>query len=975
MALVGPAGYGKTHLFGRLNYQQGERVQFAFLAAPSGSDGNDKNEQLESVLRWRLVDSLLYSVNSIAPFRLVLARLLAPSFLAYFDQLSVGLQARCTNIRNGLQQEPFKVLEILGQVESLASYHQLADAVRPMFPTCSGAIIRALVLSASSSADDARLWLRGEADQVLPERLELFRLPSYSPLLSEIILAIAEILKAIKVTFVICFDQLEELFKNDLAGFTALTSLIMVWLQTIPNLIIGIGCLKETWNRVTGAEGFQSFIQRVKVFELPDMSGAEAADLVGRRMRSWTDFDPKKAPGWPFDLESVKAYADREGPSPRYFLQKECAIRFNEWLTNKRVGWIRFDKGPVVVPLEESFRQEWTRTLQAKQAEHRPASELHDTDLWAGVNEALTIAKLGGYRRDLLRIDAIQPHPIKRTPTAPRHSAKVNFTSAGQSGSVIVSVSKKDSGNVFGSWVTALYDAMDPTVTGAVAVWPRSELAVGKTSDGYKKYDVKVKAGHIRPFPLDEEENTLYQLETLRHFISSADNDLLLNGKVITKDECRDLIVGAGLLANLKLFEFLFENWQALSGGTPAAPPPVPTMPPEPKLEMPRPTPPGQIYSPSAPAPSEHAKAAGGASVKPPLSTVVSAEPSWAETILKKAVLYLQKRGQTVDPIGVESGPTFLRLKVALRGDADFSKVRRQSENLKVHLSLEHEPLIKSQAGFISIDVQRPDRVFVALAALLEKCPPNLAGEPAIPAGVGVSGTTEWLNLSEPESCHLLVAGTTGSGKSEFLKAMLAALATRLEPTEVRFRLIDPKRVTFNIDPRCPYLGGPVVYDGGEALPVLEECVEEMERRYQLLQQRHKDHVRHLTGSDVVPRWVVVFDEFADLMTDRGTKKLLGPLLQRLGAKARAAGIHLVLGTQRPESSVVTPLLRSNLPGRIGLRVASERESKLFLDEPDAAYLFGKGDLVWKRGGGLIRLQSPYVTEAEFNQCLRVAEF
>ncbi len=86
--------------------------------------------------------------------------------------------------------------------------------------------------------------------------------------------------------------------------------------------------------------------------------------------------------------------------------------------------------------------------------------------------------------------------------------------------------------------------------------------------------------------------------------------------------------------------------------------------------------------------------------------------------------------------------------------------------------------------------------------------PAKVAGEPVIPAGVGVSGNVEWLNLSEPESCHLLVAGTTGSGKSEFLKAVLASLAARLEPIQVRFRLIDPKRVTFNVDSKCPYLGG-----------------------------------------------------------------------------------------------------------------------------------------------------------------------
>src|SRR5262249_58057506 len=135
---------------------------------------------------------------------------------------------------------------------------------------------------------------------------------------------------------------------------------------------------------------------------------------------------------------------------------------------------------------------------------------------------------------------------------------------------------------------------------------------------------------------------------------------------------------------------------------------------------------------------------------------------------------------------------------------------------------------------------------------------------------------------------------------------------------------------------------------------------------YARLHQLGKEHVGELSPQDSVPRWVVVFDEFADLMLgDKATKKELEALLKRLGAKARAAGIHLILGTQRPEASVVTPLLRANLPSRIGLQVPTERDSKIILDEPDAAHLLDKGDLFWRRGGSLVRLQSPFVTKTE----------
>jgi len=973
-AFIGPAGYGKTHLFGRLQHQQRDRVYLAFLAAPPGLETGDKQKQLETAIRWRLVESLLYSTHTIAPLRFELAKLLVPSFVAYFDQLSAGLKARCAAIRNGLEQDPLTVLELFGPVESLGPYHQLADALRSALPHCSGPVVRALVLSTSPAGDDVRWWLRGEADQVPEQRLAALRLidrnnqPLDSPPLIDILLAVAELLRLNKVPLVICFDQLEELFKNDLAGFTALTGQLQSWLQTVPNLLIGIGCLEATWKVLRAEAGFKSFIDRVTECALPVLTGSESVELVIRRMKTWADHDAKQPEGWPFDVESVRAYAEKHRPPPRYFIQQECAPRFTRWLTEKRQGTIRFDGGVIEDPITDLFKQEWTKTLETIRTEKKAASDIQDTELWVCVKEAIEIAKAGAFRVDGFTIQEVKEDVVAKSPSDTRPSGRIAMTVKGKSGAVIVAVSKKDGGVAFGAWYNALNDAMTGSDLGAVVVWPRAELSVGKKAAAYLSYAKRKDADTIRPFPLDENETTFHQLECLRQLTRRADNDLILKGKVISKEECRKLIIETGLLANLKFFEFLFLNWKGLevSSSPPSSTAAPPSVPPAPPL------PPVPLAASKTPLATPVSVTPSLAVLPPSPPAAPTPEPSWAEVMLKKASDYLKKRGQTVHPVGADVGPTFVRLKVELRGDADYGKVRKQSENLKVNLALEHEPLITSQAGYVSIDVQRPERQTVLLPPLLPACPPKLVGEPAFPAGVGVSGNVEWLNLSEPESCHLLVAGTTGSGKSEFLKAVLAALAARLEPTQVRFRLIDPKRVTFNVDARCPYLGGPVVYDGEEAIPVLEECVEEMERRYKLLQQRGKDHVRQLSGVDAVPRWVVVFDEFADLMTDKATKKQLEPLLKRLGAKARAAGIHLILGTQRPEASVVTPLLRSNLPGRIGLQVASEKESKLFLDEPDAAYLFGKGDLVWKRGGGLTRLQSPFVPKSEFDKYLRV---
>lgn len=145
-----------------------------------------------------------------------------------------------------------------------------------------------------------------------------------------------------------------------------------------------------------------------------------------------------------------------------------------------------------------------------------------------------------------------------------------------------------------------------------------------------------------------------------------------------------------------------------------------------------------------------------------------------------------------------------------------------------------------------------------------------------------------------------------------------------------------------------------------------------MERRYALLEKQHKSNIDELTGADALPQIVLIFDEFADLMVDKAGKTELENHLKRLGAKARAAGIHIILGTQRTEASVVTPLLRSNLPGRISLKVTSDRDSNLILNDAGAAGLLGKGDLLWLNGGDLLRLQCPFVTPNDLEELLRI---
>jgi S-DNA-T family DNA segregation ATPase FtsK/SpoIIIE len=234
---------------------------------------------------------------------------------------------------------------------------------------------------------------------------------------------------------------------------------------------------------------------------------------------------------------------------------------------------------------------------------------------------------------------------------------------------------------------------------------------------------------------------------------------------------------------------------------------------------------------------------------------------------------------------------------------------------------------------------------------------------------VDLDGKLVEADLSDPNTCHFLVGGTTGSGKSEFLRSLLLSLLYRHSPQQLKIALVDPKRVTFPEFERMPWLLSPVVKDSENAIALMDELVTEMERRYQVFEKTGcpdlGSYNQQLTQP--LPRIVCIFDEYADFMAEKETRKALELSIKRLGAMARAAGIHLIIATQRPEASVVTPIIRSNLPGRVALRTASEADSAIVLGgkQTAAAYLLGKGDLLYQVGAQLNRLQSLFTPKIQ----------
>jgi DNA segregation ATPase FtsK/SpoIIIE, S-DNA-T family len=265
--------------------------------------------------------------------------------------------------------------------------------------------------------------------------------------------------------------------------------------------------------------------------------------------------------------------------------------------------------------------------------------------------------------------------------------------------------------------------------------------------------------------------------------------------------------------------------------------------------------------------------------------------------------------------------------------------------------------------------IRRPNPRRVSLAPLLAERRAYLSERPGRFV-VGQRPTGEILvgDLSDSSTPHLLIGGQSGSGKSFLLRALVASLLHYHPPSAIRFVLVDPKRVTFNVaqfkSAVSAHLESPIVYDTEEGIPIVERLIETMDERYLLFENASVADIDEYnetcaqSGSPSLERKIVVIDEFQDLAADKAGSKPFFDGIKRLGAKARAAGLHLILATQRPDRDTVPPILKTNLGGKIALRVATLTNSRIILDEGGAERLLGKGDLLANLGHGVIRAQA-----------------
>ncbi|MFT5832285.1 MAG: S-DNA-T family DNA segregation ATPase FtsK/SpoIIIE [Candidatus Paceibacteria bacterium] len=385
-----------------------------------------------------------------------------------------------------------------------------------------------------------------------------------------------------------------------------------------------------------------------------------------------------------------------------------------------------------------------------------------------------------------------------------------------------------------------------------------------------------------------------------------------------------------------------------------------------------------------------------GAYTPPPLS-LLNKEKGKAQIGDVKANANTIKRtlrdfGISVEMDAVESGPTVSRYALKPAQGVRIAKIAGLRQELQLALkasSIRIEAPIPGKA-LVGIEVPNEIRATVGLASMLAT--PEYADSPhplIVALGKDVTGHAHFSNIAKMP--HGLIAGTTGSGKSVTIQNIIISLLMRNSPEQLRFILVDPKRVELTLYNKVPHLLTPVITDAKKAIRALGWAVKEMERRYDILQSESVQNIASYhknvygpakaewveAGEDpetrdglpeALPYIVIILDELNDLM--QAYPRELEGMIVRLAQMSRAIGIHLILATQRPSVNVITGTIKANVPTRVAMAVASQIDSRTIIDQVGAEQLLGQGDMLYLSSDNPrpIRLQSAFVSEEEIKR-------
>jgi DNA segregation ATPase FtsK/SpoIIIE-like protein len=362
---------------------------------------------------------------------------------------------------------------------------------------------------------------------------------------------------------------------------------------------------------------------------------------------------------------------------------------------------------------------------------------------------------------------------------------------------------------------------------------------------------------------------------------------------------------------------------------------------------------------------------------------VIDDETRRAGSILKETLNEFKIQAEVT---GIRKGPVITMFEILPAPGVKLSKIVNLQDNIALRLAASSVRIVAPIPGKHAVGIEIPNRKrnIVSFRELIEdqlqREPKKSKGE--IPVMLGKDITGEAVTADLAGMPHLLIAGSTGSGKSVCVNTMILSILYQCHPSDCKLILIDPKIVELKLYNDIPHLLAPVITETKRALQSLQWCLCEMERRYSCLDSMGVRDIKTYNqrikerkiATEKLPYIVIIIDEFADLMATTG--KELETTVARLAAMSRAVGIHLVLATQRPSIDVITGLIKSNIPSRIAFMVASMIDSRILIDQPGAEKLLGKGDMLY---AGIttpfpVRLQGAFVSEEEVERVVEVVK-
>ncbi|STQ84115.1 DNA translocase FtsK [Helicobacter fennelliae] len=372
--------------------------------------------------------------------------------------------------------------------------------------------------------------------------------------------------------------------------------------------------------------------------------------------------------------------------------------------------------------------------------------------------------------------------------------------------------------------------------------------------------------------------------------------------------------------------------------------------------------------------------------ILPPLSLLQEAQPQKLnfeegeiDTKIQNLLTKLKVFKIDGDVVRIYSGPVVTTFEFRPAPNVKVSRISGLSDDLAMALCASS---IRIQAPIpgkdvIGIEVPNSESQTIYLREILEsEVFQNSSSPLALGLGKDIVGNPFVTDLKKLP--HLLIAGTTGSGKSVGVNAMILSLLYRNSPDNLKLIMIDPKKVEFSLYEEIPHLLTPIITDSKKAIIALGNVAKEMERRYEIMKEMKTKTIDNYNAKakeedkEILPFIVVIIDELADLMMTGG--KDAESSIIRIAQMGRAAGLHLIVATQRPSVDVVTGLIKTNLPAKIAFKVGSRTDSRVILDTEGAQNLLGRGDMLFSLGGGsnILRLHAPWTSEEEIE---KIVEF